>query len=214
MLLEVSNIKKSFQDNLVLENLSLSLDLEESICITGSNGSGKSTLLKICSGLLHPDQGAVNVLEKSFLSQSQGLEIRRRIGVLLHSNMLYPTYTVRQNLYLFAKILGIIEYKSRVGEIVERLGLDDSMDKEVQKLSNGNKRKVGLCKSLLNDPDLLIIDEPESNLDAESLKTIAGILTDRATSGKGNLFTSHSVEFSALCSTKSFKITSKSLVLL
>tara|TARA_B100001105_G_C22397704_1_gene447600 strand:- start:1309 stop:1947 length:639 start_codon:yes stop_codon:yes gene_type:complete len=212
MLLEVSNIKKSFQDNLVLENLSLSLDLGESICITGANGSGKSTLLKICSGLLHPDQGAISVLEKSF--QSQGLEIRRRIGVLLHSNMLYPTYTIRQNLYLFAKILGIIEYKSRVGEIVERLGLDNSMDKEVQKLSNGNKRKVGLCKSLLNDPDLLIVDEPESNLDEESLKTIAVILMDRAKGGKGNIFTSHSVEFSALCSTKSFKITSKSLVLL
>ena len=92
-MIEVKEIYKSFQSNRVLNNLNMVVSKQESICISGLNGSGKSTLMNICSGLMLPEKGEIKIFGKSFQNYKEVLEIKRRLGVLLHSNMLYPNYT-------------------------------------------------------------------------------------------------------------------------
>ena len=98
-------------------NSSLSLDHGDSVCVLGENGSGKSTLLRIISGLLKPDKGSVKIFDRDPYKQPENLFVKQRIGVLMHSNMLYPQLTLKENLLFFSKLLGIINYKNRVDEI-------------------------------------------------------------------------------------------------
>ncbi len=205
-MIEVKEIYKSFQYNHVLKNLNMIVNKGESICINGLNGSGKSTLLNICSGLMLPEKGQIKIFKKSFHNSKEVLDIKKRLGVLLHSNMLYPNYTVMQNLTFFSKLLGVLNFKDRINSILEELNINQFSEIEVYKLSNGNQRKVGIAKSILNDPLLLIIDEPEANLDSDGSKLIIKILLNRLDSGKSNLFTSHSELFYKKCSTKTFNL--------
>lgn len=205
-MIEVKKIYKSFQSNHVLNNLNMVISKQESICISGLNGSGKSTLLNICSGLMLPEKGEIKIFGKSFQNYKEVLEIKRRLGVLLHSNMLYPNNTVLENLTFFSKLLGILNFKERINTILEELNINQFSGIEVNKLSNGNQRKVGIAKSILNDPELLIIDEPEANLDNNGSKLIVKLLLKRLEEGKSNLFTSHSELFYKKCSTKTFNL--------
>ena len=113
LLLSAIKINKSYQDNHVIMNSSLSLDHGDSVCVLGENGSGKSTLLRIISGLLKPDKGSVKIFDRDPYKQPENLFVKQRIGVLMHSNMLYPQLTLKENLLFFSKLLGIINYKNR-----------------------------------------------------------------------------------------------------
>ena len=165
MLLSAKKINKSYQDNNVLQDVNLDIKSGDSICISGENGSGKSTLLKIFCGLLRPDIGTLSVLGRDPYKQPENLFIKQRMGVLMHSNMLYPQLTVKENLLFFSKLLGIIKYRSRVCEVTDELNISKFLNIEIYKLSNGNRRKASFAKSLLNDPEILITDEPEANID-------------------------------------------------
>tara|TARA_B110000438_G_C15733604_1_gene615292 strand:+ start:201 stop:836 length:636 start_codon:yes stop_codon:yes gene_type:complete len=208
----VKEIYKSFQSNHVLKDLNMVVKEQESICINGLNGSGKSTLLKICSGLMLPEKGEIKIFKKSFHNYKEVLEIKRRLGVLLHSNMIYPNYTVLENLTFFSRLLGIINFKDRIDAVLEELNINQFSRIEVHKLSNGNQRKVGIAKSILNDPELLIIDEPEANLDNEGSQLIVQLLLNRLDAGKSNLFTSHSELFYKKCSTKTLNLKNGRLI--
>ena len=146
-MIEVKEIYKSFQSNHVLNNLNMVVTKQESICISGLNGSGKSTLMNICSGLMLPEKGEIKIFGKSFQNYKEVLEIKKRLGVLLHSNMLYPNYTILENLTFFSKLLGILNFKERIGIVLEELNINQFSGIQVNKLSNGNQRKVGEGRS-------------------------------------------------------------------
>ena len=163
--LSLNNISKSYQNNLVINNFSIDFNYGNSVGMIGKNGSGKSTILKISCGLLKPDSGNVLLMGKSFDSTEDGLLIKSRMGVVLHEEMLYPQLTVFENLNFYSKILGIKNVNTKIEELSTLLKLSDYLKISVSKLSNGNKKRVSFAKSLLNDPDILFADEPESNLD-------------------------------------------------
>lgn len=211
MLLSAIKINKSYQDNNVILNASLSMEHGDSICILGENGSGKSTLLRIFSGLLKPDKGTVKVLDKDPYKQPENLFIKQKMGVLMHSNMLYPQLTLKENLSFFSKLLGIIEYKTRVNEVADELNISRFLNIEIYKLSNGNQRKASFAKSLLNDPEILIADEPDANIDNDTIETFSNIFLQRSKKSKANLFTSHNEVFFKKCSNRKMKLNSGSL---
>ena len=206
LLLSAKKINKSYQDNNVLQDVSLDIKSGDSICISGENGSGKSTLLKIFCGLLRPDIGTLSVLGRDPYKQPENLFIKQRMGVLMHSNMLYPQLTVKENLLFFSKLLGIIKYRSRVCEVTDELNISKFLNIEIYKLSNGNRRKASFAKSLLNDPEILITDEPEANIDNDTIEIFANIFTQRLKRSKANIFTSHNEKFSEKCSNRRMKL--------
>tara|TARA_B100001996_G_scaffold199084_1_gene152412 strand:- start:600 stop:1277 length:678 start_codon:yes stop_codon:yes gene_type:complete len=211
LILSAKKINKSYQDNHVILNANLNIEYGDSICILGENGSGKSTLLKIFSGLLKPDHGTLKVLERDPYKQPENLFIKQRMGVLMHSNMLYPQLTLKENLLFFSKLLGIIEYKNRVSEVAEELSISRFLNIEIYKLSNGNQRKAGFAKSLLNNPEILIADEPDANIDNDTIEIFSNIFTQRSNKSKVNLFTSHNEFFLKKCSNRKINLKSGSL---
>ena len=159
-ILSLKKIFKSYEANIVIDNFSFDVDYGESVGIFGKNGSGKSTILKICCGLLQPDSGSISVMGKSFSSSEESLQIKSRMGVMLHDDMIYPQLTIKENLIFYSKILGIKNIIENIQKISSLLDIDEYMNVPVLKLSNGNKRRASLGKSLLNNQDILIADEP------------------------------------------------------
>ena len=198
--LSLNNISKSYQNNLVINNFSVDFNYGNSVGIIGKNGSGKSTILKISCGLLKPDSGNVLLMGKSFDSTEESLLIKSRMGVVLHEDMLYPQLTVFENLNFYSKILGIKNVNNKIEELSTLLNLSDYLKISVSKLSNGNKKRVSFAKSLLNDPDILFADEPESNLDDNGKEIVSKIFNDRRKRGLTNFFSTHSEIFLEKCS--------------
>jgi len=172
----------------------------------GKNGSGKSTILKICCGLLQPDSGNIRVMGKSFTSSEESLQIKSRMGVMLHDDMIYPQLTIKENLIFYSKILGIKDATENIQKISSLVDIDKYMNVPVIKLSNGNKRRASLGKSLLNNPEILIADEPESNLDDKGKEIVSKVFNYRRERGLTNFFSTHSKDFLKECSSKTIKL--------
>ena len=205
-ILSLSKISKSYQNNLVINNFSININYGDSVGIIGKNGSGKSTILKISCGLLKPDSGNVLLMGKSFDSTEESLIIKSRMGVVLHEDMLYPQLSVLENLNFYSKILGIKNIHDKVEELSTLLNLTKYLKISVSKLSNGNKKRVSFAKSLLNDPDILFTDEPESNLDDEGKEIVFKIFNDRSKRGLTNFFSTHSEIFLNNCSSQTVNL--------
>ncbi len=205
-ILSLQKVFKSYEKNIVINNFSIDIDYGESVGVYGKNGSGKSTILKICCGLLKPDSGNIRVMGKSFNSLEESLLIKSRMGVMLHDDMLYPQLSVKENLIFYSRILGIKDIFENINKISSILKLEEYMDVQVIKLSNGNKRRASLGKSLLNNPDILIVDEPESNLDDNGKEIVSQIFNERRDKGLTNFFSTHSKKFLKECSSKTINL--------
>ena len=197
---QTKNLSISWGEVNVLNQLNFVLNDGEKLAIVGPSGSGKSTILKISCGLLKPDSGNVLLMGKSFDSTEESLLIKSRMGVVLHEDMLYPQLTVFENLNFYSKILGIKNVNNKIEELSTLLNLSDYLKISVSKLSNGNKKRVSFAKSLLNDPDILFADEPESNLDDNGKEIVSKIFNDRRKRGLTNFFSTHSEIFLEKCS--------------
>lgn len=147
-MIEVKDVTKTFGSLSVLKRLSLSCAPGEVTLLVGANGAGKSTLLRVIAGLARPDAGEV-------VRQS------RTIGFLSHHLFLYGRLSVRENLMLYGSIQGSDEVEG----LVERLELSKVVDRPVSELSKGMQARVGIARALISQPELVLLDEPTSNLD-------------------------------------------------
>jgi len=142
----------------------LSIQPGEAVVLRGPNGAGKSTLLRIVATALSPTYGSGTVLGFDLLTQRE--EIRRRMELLSHRTRLYEELTARENLRLFADLLGL--ERRRVEEAIERVGLADVADERVRGFSQGMRQRVAVARTIVRDPELLLLDEPTTGLDAEA----------------------------------------------
>lgn len=163
--IEVEGLEKSFRGRSVLDGISFSIEQGEVFGFLGPNGAGKTTTMRLLLGLLRPDGGRASVFGYSL---SDNDAIRHKVGVLLENNGLYERLTAYENLDYFARIYQVPDREERITELLQFVGLSGSRDHMVGMLSTGMKRKLGIARAILHDPEILFFDEPSSGLDPEA----------------------------------------------
>jgi heme exporter protein A len=158
-----------YGDRSVFRNVDVELAEGEFLLVTGPNGSGKTTLLRVLAGLAAPTGGEVRGPE------------RRRVGYLGHEPLVYRELTPLENLTLFARLYRLPERGERVGMLLERFGLWDVRHARVSTFSRGMQQRLGLCRVLLHEPELLLLDEPYNALDAQGAALLDGVLEEPRT---------------------------------
>ncbi|MDD3623092.1 MAG: ABC transporter ATP-binding protein [Methanofollis sp.] len=171
----VHNLKKTFDKATVLQDLSFSVEKGEVFGFLGPNGAGKTTTVRCILGLLHPDAGDTTVLGGDLGTDDQ---VRRRVGVLLEQNGLSDRLTAQENLDYYARLYDVQDPEGRVVEMLRFVGLEDRKDSLVGTFSTGMKRKLGIARAVLHDPEVLFLDEPSSGLDPEAQKMVRDLILD------------------------------------
>jgi heme exporter protein A len=167
--IELEDLRRDFGDQPALSGVSLRLSAGRSLAVLGPNGSGKSTLLRILAGLLRPSGGAVSVLGCSL--PKQAYRLRGRVGYLGHEPLLYRDLTPRENLALVAALHGI-EAGRRIDELLGAVRMSHRADDRVAELSAGMRQRIDICRAVLHEPELLLLDEPDAHLDPEARRLI------------------------------------------
>lgn len=178
IVLEVIQLTKSFPDNKVLDGISIQLHRGENLGVLGMSGTGKSVLLKCIVKLLKPDNGLIKLfgLELGSLKDKELNKIRSRIGYLFQGGALYDSMTVEENL-LFPLIrnkpgITIEKQKYLVSKVLKSVGLENTQQKYPSELSGGMKKRAGLARTLILNPEIILYDEPTTGLDPYTAKEI------------------------------------------
>jgi heme exporter protein A len=163
----VAELRRDYGDRPALEGVGFDLAGGESLVVLGPNGAGKTTLLRILATLLRPSGGEVNVLGCSL--PTEAWELRGRIGYLGHEPLLYRDLSGRENLRFQARLhgLGGTAAEGRIEEVLAAVGMERRADERVAELSAGMRQRLAICRCVLHQPALLLLDEPDSNLDGE-----------------------------------------------
>jgi ABC-2 type transport system ATP-binding protein len=174
---------------IALENLDLRIRYKEIYGFLGPNGSGKTTTIKMLLNLLHPTKGAAFVLGSS----AGDTETSERIGYLPEESYLYPYLTARETLDFYGRIFGLPGEvrKARIATLLEMVGLSGMGNRQIGTFSKGMARRIGLAQALINDPDLLILDEPTSGMDPMGTRQMKDLFVELARRGKTILLCSH-----------------------
>lgn len=182
--IEITALRKSFGAQEVLKNISLKLQNKENLVILGKSGSGKSVLIKCIVKLLIPENGTIHVLGENVSSlSSNGLkELRKKVGFLFQSGALYDSMTVKQNLEFplrrIKKELTGKEISEKVAEVLENVGLADSLNKMPSQLSGGMRKRISLARTIVVDPQIMLYDEPTTGLDPVTSDEISELIND------------------------------------
>lgn len=195
-ILRLSGLSKSYKKGLGikrfygLRNLSLEIAKGEIIGVIGPNGAGKTTTFKLVLGLIHPDQGSV---EFGPALSADGCDPKTRIGFLPENPYFYSYLSVEEALDFYARLFNYNsrERRQRVDQMLDLVGMDYARKRQLGKLSRGMSQRVGIAQALINDPELLILDEPMSGLDPIGRKEIRDIIINFGKKGKTVLFSSH-----------------------
>lgn len=195
MSIEVQHIKKSFGNQEALKGISFSIPKGEIVGFLGPNGAGKSTMMRILTTYYQADEGSGSVCGLDL--NAEGAAVRQRIGYLPEHNPLYTEQYVREYLHFVRQLCGAP--KQRVEELIELTGLESEAHKRIGQLSKGYRQRVGLAAALMNDPEVLLLDEPTTGLDPNQLISIRSLIREL---GKERtiLFSTHIMkEVEAVC---------------
>lgn len=204
-MVELQNVSKSFRSRKgrkqVLKDISFTASPGEVFGLLGPNGAGKTTTLRIIATLLRADTGTV--LVNGLSTADQGRAVRDSIGLLTGDMKLSGNLSPREMLKFFGDLNHIPrkEVEKRITELSNYLDMKEFLDKQIDKLSSGMKQKTSIAVSLIHDPDIIIFDEPTSNLDVLAVKFVVDFLRDAARDGKTVILSTHVLsEAEKLCS--------------
>jgi ABC-type multidrug transport system ATPase subunit len=162
-------LEKRYGDKRILRGVVLDVADDDFLLVTGPNGSGKTTLLRLCAGLAAPTRGELEVTVD-----------RGRVGYLAHEPLVYRELTALENLDLYGRLYRVPERRERTGMLLERFGLWDARHARAGSFSRGMLQRLALCRTLLHEPSLLLLDEPYSGLDDEGTSLLDRELGERA----------------------------------
>jgi sodium transport system ATP-binding protein len=187
----VDRLEKTLGPNKVLGGISFEASAGEIFGLLGPNGAGKTTTLRIICTLLAPDAGSVDVL--GFNTQVASEEVRRRIGVVTADIGVYPRLSARENITYFAELSGVHDgdLTKRVDSVIDRLDMASFARQRAESLSSGQKQKVAIARAIVHDPEVLMFDEPTSNLDVLASKEIRDFMVESKVRGKCVIFSTH-----------------------
>jgi phospholipid/cholesterol/gamma-HCH transport system ATP-binding protein len=180
---EIVDLSKSFGSNDVLKKFNLRVRQSENLVIFGKSGCGKSVLIKCLVGLIEPDEGEVILLGENIaaLNQAQLNRLRKKVGFLFQSAALYDSMTVRENLEFPLRDLKSItraQIDALVEEALVNVGLESSIDKLPSELSGGMRKRVGLARTLILKPEIILYDEPTTGLDPITSREISLLIVE------------------------------------
>src|SRR5882762_7612927 len=190
-LLEVKDLRKSYGDLEVVRGVNLSLEAGECHGLLGPNGAGKTTTLRLCLGLADADAGEISLLGLPVPKAAR--EARIRLGVVPQLDNLDPDFTVFENLLVYGRYFGLPDatLRSRIPGLLELAGLEQKARAPIGELSGGMKRRLTLARALINDPELIVMDEPTTGLDPQARHLIWERLKGLLAAGRTILLTTH-----------------------
>ena len=183
--IELAGLTRRYGERVALQDVTLTLPAGATLVVFGPNGAGKSTLLRVLATLLRPHAGTVRVLGRAL--PDEGGAVRGRIGLLGHAPLLYRDLSGRENLAYHARLHGVA--LERALELLERVGLLARADDKVHTYSRGMVQRLAVCRAVLHDPEVLLLDEPRANLDPAAAKLVEPLIG--ASSGRTRIVTSH-----------------------
>ncbi|HEV8335729.1 MAG TPA: ABC transporter ATP-binding protein [Candidatus Polarisedimenticolia bacterium] len=193
--LEISNISRSYRTNVsfqkywILRDLSFSVEAGEIFGFIGPNGAGKTTTIKLVMDLIRPDGGSIRI----FGRKHDEVQSKSRIGFLPENPYFYDYLTAREFLDFYGRLFGLARpaREARIRELLARVGLANRADRQLRKFSKGMLQRIGLAQALINDPDLVILDEPMSGLDPVGRREVRDLILSLKEAGKTIFFSTH-----------------------
>ena len=192
--IQIKGLKKSYNNTPALKSVDIEISKGEFFGLLGPNGAGKTTTINILTGLVFKDAGTCLVFEKDIVKDYR--YTRSKIGIAAQELSVDWFFTIEKLLYFQAGYYGIStkKAKTKVDELLERLGLDKKRDSRLRQLSGGMKRRFQIAKALVHDPDILILDEPTAGVDVELRHDLWKYLKELHKKGKTILLTTHYIE--------------------
>jgi ABC-type multidrug transport system ATPase subunit len=181
----INDLVKQFGRFAALRGISAGFAAGKLYVILGNNGAGKTTLLRVLAGLARPTRGRVSILGTTDLRSIHG-----KIGYMAHPSLLYDELTGMENLGYFARLYGI-ENSQVCSDVILKVRLDPSLNRSVGQYSHGMRQRMSLARALLNDPEILLLDEPFSNVDTVSANEMVNLLTTMRQDGKTLFLVTH-----------------------
>ena len=189
--LSVEGLRKSYGGREVVRGVGFTLARGECYGLLGPNGAGKTTILRCCLGLAAPEAGSIRLIGEPVPARAR--QARMKVGVVPQFDNLDPDFTVAENLLVFGRYFGLRDFETRrrIPELLEFAGLSGKQDARLSSLSGGMKRRLTLARALVNEPDLLVLDEPTTGLDPQARHLIWERLKHLLSAGKTILLTTH-----------------------
>lgn len=194
----IDNLRKSFGEEEILHGICREFETGKIHGIVGNNGSGKTVMMKCICGFLQPDEGHVFVNGQEV---GKDIDFPEDMGIIIETPGFLPGVTGLKNLKLLASLRGIADEK-RIRQTIERVGLDSKLRKPVSKYSLGMRQRLGIAQAIMEDPSLLILDEPFNGLDKHGVAKIRSLIKELRAEGKTILLASHNqADIDELCDT-------------
>jgi phospholipid/cholesterol/gamma-HCH transport system ATP-binding protein len=208
-IVEISHLKKSFNGREVLKDISVTLARGENLAVLGKSGAGKSVLIKCIVGLLEPDEGTMLLFGKdvSVIGAKELAVLRKKIGFLFQGAALYDSMSVRENLEFPLRGLAAKPSRSEtdamVADALTSVGLSDAIDKMPSELSGGMRKRLGLARTLMQRPELMLYDEPTTGLDPITSREISRLLLEvQHMNNTSSIIITHDIECTKITSNR------------
>lgn len=190
--IQISKISKYFNNNAAINNLTLDINKGDLITFVGPNGSGKTTLFKLISTILTPDSGTIKI--KNLNTRNKSQLIKSKIGFTSHDSFLYKDLTLKENLNFIGNLFQVKNLEQRILSLCQKFQMSDFINRPLKTLSKGLVKRASLIRTFLNDPEILLLDEPLSDLDVESQKILIEFLKNESLIQKTILISTHQME--------------------
>jgi heme exporter protein A len=190
--LSLAGLRRDYGERTALDGVGLELARGQTLLVLGPNGAGKTTLLRILATLLRPSGGTAKALGCAL--PGEAWKLRGRIGFLGHEPLLYRDLSGRENLHFHARLHGLArgDAEARIAALLAAVGMERRAEERVAELSAGMRQRLAICRCVLHEPELLLLDEPDSNLDAEGRELASAVIG--AVEGRTRVIVSHDPE--------------------